>query len=79
MGTVALALEEDASSNQETIDGKVYDQSNCYVRCKQDGCHDETEHAISNEYSSKQLCLPLRLDGHSSAICHDFAHHISDF
>jgi len=52
MGTVALALEEDASSNQETIDGKVNDQSSCYVRCKQNGCHDETEHAICYEYPS---------------------------
>ena len=76
---VALALKENASSNQETIDGKVDDQSNCCVRCKQDRCHDETEHAISYEYPSKQLCLPLRLDNHRSAVCHDFAHHITDF
>ena len=77
--TVSSALEENTSGNQEAIDDQVYRQNNCCVHCKQDASHDQTEHAISDKHSSKQLCLPLRLDDHGSAICHNFAHCITDF
>lgn len=78
-GTVAPALEENAPNNQEAINGQVYHQNNCCVHCKQDGCHDEAEHAISYKHSSKQRCLPLRLDDYRSTVCHNFAHHTADF
>jgi hypothetical protein len=77
--TVSPTLEENASDNQEAIDDQVYHQNNCCMHCKQDASHDQTEHAVSDEHSSKQLCLPLRLDDHGSTVCYNFAHHVADF